>query len=261
MVKTYSILLGVDLEAESFKYHYLNKNPHEFFHTVKSTAQIYALYEHPEHDSCLLITHRLQKLRNFSGELSVPGGGFDEVKDTNTLDTAIRETGEEVGIKVKDPVYFGSIHTPIGHKIDMYYTRVTEDDIKNMVVQSTEVEAAYLIPLKIMREKSFYNITTQDIDYRKNCHVDKFKDTGFKLRVTLFQCHSKDLIHIDCPNEKGEKAAYNPEKPLVYKAQGFFKFSTEVLAKIYAPQNKLQQQNYPLPLKENEISNEGNTIT
>ena len=54
----------------------------------------------------VLLTKRSQKVSTHKGQISFPGGGFDEI-DGNILNTAFRETFEEVGIPQEDIEFIG----------------------------------------------------------------------------------------------------------------------------------------------------------
>jgi len=48
----------------------------------------------------IILTKRSSSVRVHSGEVCFPGGRFDRFEDRNLLDTAIRETQEELGLKL-----------------------------------------------------------------------------------------------------------------------------------------------------------------
>ena len=50
----------------------------------------------------ILFTKRSEKVHQHKGQISFPGGVFSESSDNGLLDTALRETFEEVGIKSHD---------------------------------------------------------------------------------------------------------------------------------------------------------------
>ena len=49
----------------------------------------------------VLMTKRALHLRSHAGEISFPGGVYEEDEDDDLLATALRETNEEVGIKIE----------------------------------------------------------------------------------------------------------------------------------------------------------------
>ena len=49
----------------------------------------------------VLMTKRALHLRSHAGEISFPGGVYEEDEDDDLLATALRETNEEVGVKIE----------------------------------------------------------------------------------------------------------------------------------------------------------------
>jgi 8-oxo-dGTP pyrophosphatase MutT (NUDIX family) len=69
----------------------------------KRAAVMVMLY--PRHNKThVLMTKRSMHLKNHAGEISFPGGVFEEDEDEDLLATALRETDEELDIEV-DPGY------------------------------------------------------------------------------------------------------------------------------------------------------------
>lgn len=57
----------------------------------------------------LLLTRRTYKVRHHKGQICFPGGMFHPRKDTDLMDTALRETEEEVGILRDDLRILGAL--------------------------------------------------------------------------------------------------------------------------------------------------------
>ncbi|KAK7031396.1 hypothetical protein R3P38DRAFT_2923328 [Favolaschia claudopus] len=60
----------------------------------------------------ILLQVRARALRSHSGEVSFPGGRVDELLDSSLLDTAFRETSEEMNISVDRLELLGSVGPP-----------------------------------------------------------------------------------------------------------------------------------------------------
>ncbi len=61
----------------------------------------------PKNIPSILLTKRSIYLKNHAGEISFPGGKFSPSTDKSFLDTAIRETYEEIGIKINKKQIIG----------------------------------------------------------------------------------------------------------------------------------------------------------
>jgi 8-oxo-dGTP pyrophosphatase MutT (NUDIX family) len=61
-------------------------------------AAVMIIFMEMEHSPYVLLTQRTDRVSTHKGQVAFPGGGFDPT-DKNMLDTALRETLEEVGIK------------------------------------------------------------------------------------------------------------------------------------------------------------------
>ncbi len=99
----------------------------------------------------IIFIKRNRNLKNHPGEISFPGGMFDFKKDKDLLDTALRETYEEVGIKKEDLEVIG--------RLKKFKTVITNIEVHPFVanlnkenysfkLNSFEVEEILLIPIK-----------------------------------------------------------------------------------------------------------------
>lgn len=84
-----------------------------------------------------------------SGQVAFPGGGFDKKIDKNFLHTAIRETNEEIGLKIEPEkvVYkLTSLYVPPSRYMVHPYLAVVEHQ-QQFQIDRTEVTEVYQIPL------------------------------------------------------------------------------------------------------------------
>ena len=106
----------------------------------------------------VLLTKRSSSLRNYAGDVCLPGGRYDP-SDHSLVETALRETKEEVGIESRDLDYIGTMLTlPAG--IDQI-TAVTPvvflaNNELNININTSEVEMAFWVPLDV-----FFNENTR----------------------------------------------------------------------------------------------------
>ena len=59
----------------------------------------------------IIMTEKPQSMKFHAGEISFPGGKFD-VDDSDLLDTALRETSEEIGLNISKDQVIGQL-TPV----------------------------------------------------------------------------------------------------------------------------------------------------
>ena len=121
--------------------------------------------ENPE----LVLTLRARDLAHHPGQVSFPGGAVEEA-DGSAVDTAMRETREEIGIA-------GSTIQPIGF-LDRYDTisdyRVLPvvallDSGLTWVPDRTEVEKVFTVPLSYIVDDANYRSTERE--YKGNTHT------------------------------------------------------------------------------------------
>ncbi len=102
------------------------------------------------HNKNIIFIKRNKNLKQHSGEVSFPGGKFDETVDNNFLDTAIRETKEEIGLT--NNCYNVVSELPPQHTVAtnfLVHTFVAITTKKNISfnINKAEVEKVILIPI------------------------------------------------------------------------------------------------------------------
>ena len=104
----------------------------------------------------VILIKRTRLLKNHAGEISFPGGNFMKV-DIDMLETAIRETSEEVGIRIKRDQVIGHLNAErtLSSRYIIYPYVTLLDRIPVIIDTNYEVEKiidAPLIPLLKSRE-------------------------------------------------------------------------------------------------------------
>ena len=102
----------------------------------------------------ILLTKRSAVLDDHAGQVSFPGGRIDD-KDSNPIETAKRESFEEVGIKNKDIEVIGSLdvfQTGTGFRIIPIIGIVSENI--DYQINQNEVESIFHLPLDYLMDKS-----------------------------------------------------------------------------------------------------------
>lgn len=113
-----------------------------------------------ERDGALnvLFTERSMNLRNHAGEISFPGGRREDV-DPTLLDTALRETHEEIGLAPQNVQVYGalaSLPTYTGFEITAY---VGEFEARHTLVADTgEIDQIFEAPLSALRDPACHRI-------------------------------------------------------------------------------------------------------
>jgi 8-oxo-dGTP pyrophosphatase MutT (NUDIX family) len=87
----------------------LSENPKKTISDASlTTAGVMLLLYPKDGEYCILLNKRTDEVEHHKGEISFPGGRKD-AEDRTALDTALRETHEEMGIRVEDVEYLGEI--------------------------------------------------------------------------------------------------------------------------------------------------------
>lgn len=140
-----------------------------------------------------LLEKRAKNIRQ-AGEISFPGGKKDK-KDKDFMQTAIRETVEELGIKKKNiikPKKFGTLISENGILIECYLARLNIKNIGEISYNREEVEKLLLVPIKFFMETEpyhekieFQNIVKFDVkkyNFTERYHSPwKFKDRKISI--------------------------------------------------------------------------------
>lgn len=122
----------------------------------KIFSSVLVIIHFPEKIPSVILTKRSSLLTNHSGEISFPGGKFSS-NDKTILDTAIRETNEEIGIVVDKHKVIGCLQPTYTYtsKILIYPFVALEEKISDNLKPNVEVEQIISLPIeKLMRSFS-----------------------------------------------------------------------------------------------------------
>ena len=117
--------------------------------------------ENPE----VIYTQRSAKVSTHSGEVSFPGGKWEE-GDKDLYETSLRESNEEINLNINDVTYLGSLNYLISkHKIEVnpYIGLVTK---KQNFIDNDEIAHTFTVPLDFL----INNAREHNIE-RKNTNV------------------------------------------------------------------------------------------
>jgi 8-oxo-dGTP pyrophosphatase MutT (NUDIX family) len=118
----------------------------------------------------VILTKRSKYLNNHAGEISFPGGRFSST-DTSILQTALRETFEEIGLVVNKESIVGNLEPTYTYtsKILIYPYVAVLDQIQKDLIPNCEVERIISIPLE-----KLLNSIIEDIEHSAR-HYKMFK--------------------------------------------------------------------------------------
>ena len=106
-----------------------------------------------EDEYCFIFEKRAAEIRQ-GGEISFPGGEVDKNADKNHLETAIRETVEELGInreKIKVIGQLGILMIP-GVLVNAFIAEVDIQNLEEINLDKTEVEKVFAVPVSFFKE-------------------------------------------------------------------------------------------------------------
>ena len=94
-------------------------NPIDSTDYKKAGVLILLLHGNDKEDMRILFTKRSSNLSTHSGEVSFPGGKWEE-QDESLFDTALRESYEEIGLKQNNMIKLGSLNFLLSrHKVEV----------------------------------------------------------------------------------------------------------------------------------------------
>lgn len=126
-----------------------------------------------EHNELYLLFELRAKGIHQEGEICFPGGRYEKNIDKSFLETAVRETKEELGILEQDIEIIGQMDTlitPYGVTVDSFIAKLgcKFNDIKNY--DQSEVEEIFIVPLSffINTKPEIYKVSVKIIPYAED---------------------------------------------------------------------------------------------
>ncbi len=113
-------------------------------------AAVFVLFAACEGGPGILLTRRSQKVEHHKGEVAFPGG-VEEPGDADPLDTARRETVEEMGVRPEDIEPWGALSplaTATGFLVLPFTGRLAHPD--RMSPSADEVSEAFYVPVSTL---------------------------------------------------------------------------------------------------------------
>ena len=144
-----------------------------------SSAVLFSIIPHDNKPYELILIHRTNRGTKHRGEMSFPGGKFEEIQDNSLKDTALRETEEEIGVprsKIKLIGCLDDFPTMTRYIVTPYVGVINKNQI--LVKQEREVQEIVKIPIEFFVKK--VNFKEQVVDL----HGSKFPIFYFNYRQT-----------------------------------------------------------------------------
>ena len=146
---------------------------------TKSAVLVPIVFEN--NSANIILTYRSAKLKDHAGQISFPGGRIDK-KDLSPIDTAIRETKEEIGIEKKYINILGNLDnyvTGTGFQILPIIANVMGG--YDISINSKEVESVFKLPMSILMNKKNHDIQEKlynngEISYHYNFYVINYEN-------------------------------------------------------------------------------------
>lgn len=158
----------------------------------------------------LIFQKRNSRIRQ-GGEICFPGGRFEKEKDSNMLDTAVRETIEEMGIERDKIEVIGQTDTLVasmGAIIHCYLGELKIKALDELDFNRDEVERVFSVPLRWFMENPPAEYTVQ-IEIKP-----KYKDAQGKDVILL------PVEELGLPDRYRDSWGRGNRKIFVYKHSG-----------------------------------------
>ncbi len=129
-------------------------------------AAVKMLFMNKNCEPFVLLTKRSENLKNHKGQVSFPGGTFDD-KDGEIICTAYRETFEEVGIPSEDIEYLGQFDdyfSIMGFHVSCFVGVIPHP--YEYIINSDEIDEFFEAPLSMFVNREYDR--TEVISYEGN---------------------------------------------------------------------------------------------
>lgn len=165
---------------------------------------------------CILYTLRSSNLKAHAGQVSFPGGKQDG--DETAVETALRETKEEIGVTSRNVDVWGVMSTVLGRNADIHITPVigviNNFNINALKINTHEVEEVFAVPMSSLcnpQNHGYFDIESELLRSLPVFLHGKHKIwgiTGFITQIFLY-CFLPDFKM----NDKGQKFTFKELLP------------------------------------------------
>lgn len=119
------------------------------------------------------------------GEVSFPGGEFDNKKDQGLRHTALRETSEELGLptdKIKIIGKIGTLVAPMGVTVDAFVGVLSINNLNDLSIDKNEVEKVFLVSVE-----HFLKRKPEEYSVKLEVHPSYTDENGKKIELLPVQ--------------------------------------------------------------------------
>ncbi len=149
-----------------------NEKNNHYFNSGKIYSSVLVIINFPDSIPSVMLTKRSSYLKNHAGEISFPGGKFSN-SDKTILDTAIRETFEEIGITINKKHVIGCLNPTYTYtsKILIYpFVALEENFFDKHLCPNMEVEQIINLPFETLIK----SLSKDEYHSKKNHKMFKF---------------------------------------------------------------------------------------
>ncbi|MHA1458440.1 MAG: NUDIX hydrolase [Promethearchaeota archaeon] len=151
------------------------------------SAVLFSIIPYEDKPYDLILIHRSNLGTRHRGEMSFPGGKFEEDKDLTIKDTALRETGEEIGVNRENIKIIGCLDDfPTMTKYIISPFVAVIDKNQQLIREEREVQRILKIPIDFFTSKTQFREKAIEVDGNKFpvFYFNYFdKDNGQKYTV------------------------------------------------------------------------------
>ena len=162
---------------------------------LKHAAVLIGLIDDPKNELSLLLTRRTSNLKHHAGEISLPGGSFDEDQDTNIQSTALREAKEEIGLSSEQTEILGFLEPQISLGTGFIVTPIIAHIESSFVplIDTNEVEELFSVPLNFFTNNNNLNHEHRIFDQIKwsvySYHYEDYLIWGLTAQIIRKFCN------------------------------------------------------------------------
>ncbi len=132
------------------------------------SAVLFSIIPHDNKPYDLILIHRSNLGTRHRGEMSFPGGKFEKDKDITLKDTALRETGEEIGVNRENIKIIGCLDDfPTMTKYIITPFVAVIDKNQQLVREEREVQRILKIPIDFFTNKTQFREQAIEVDGKK----------------------------------------------------------------------------------------------